>query len=229
MAVVVDDREQAAALGDALAARWQPVYVARLDVGDVEVGPGVRVERKTVADFSASLSDGRLFDQAARLCRGPWRPLLVVEGADSIPAAAIPERPLRGVLVSLLVAFRLPLLRTLSVDETAEFLAAIARQESRRRHRRAASGATPRPARRVALDVLGAIPGIGDVRARRLLRRFGSVPAVLGAPPGALTEVEGVGPSSAASIRAAADPPAPTEAPAPRRPPPRGPDAPPVP
>jgi excinuclease ABC subunit C len=56
----------------------------------------------------------------------------------------------------------------------------------------------------VALDVLGAVPGIGDYRARRLLRRFGSVRAILEAPPADLAETPGVGPVSARAIDAAA-------------------------
>lgn len=202
--IVVDDREQAAGLADVLATRWSPVYTARLDVGDVEIGPRIVVERKTVADFAASLADGRLFHQARRLAAGVEAPLLVVEGADGLPTHPRPATALRGVLAALLVGFRLSLLRTLSRDETVEFLVTIARHESRRQARTSSGTSPPRPAQRVQLDVLGAIPGIGDVRARRLLRRFGSVPAVLGAPSDARTEVEGVGPTSAAAIRAAA-------------------------
>ena len=39
------------------------------------------LERKTISDFVASLVDGRLFPQAARLAHSPYyRSLLLIEG-----------------------------------------------------------------------------------------------------------------------------------------------------
>ncbi len=203
--IVVDDRERNAGLPRTLAALWRPTLVGRLPVGDAEVGPRVIVERKTVADFAASLADRRLFRQAAALARVAVRPLLVVEGEDALAATGLEPRALRGVLLALLVGFRLPLLRTSSVEETALTLARIARQERRRLAGRPRPP-RPTPARR-ALDVLAAIPGIGDERARRLLADFGSVQAVACAGEADLAETEGIGPHLAGVLRAAFAPP----------------------
>ena len=51
------------------------VQMARLDAGDYLVEGGALIERKTYADFAASVADGRLFPQAARLARSPHRPV----------------------------------------------------------------------------------------------------------------------------------------------------------
>ena len=61
--IIVDDRERAdGKVLAALAARDDvTVEIARLEVGDYRVERRVVVERKTVADFAASLIDGRLF------------------------------------------------------------------------------------------------------------------------------------------------------------------------
>jgi hypothetical protein len=64
VAVIVDDREGRSGLAAAIAARGRDVTVARLDVGDVAIGDRVLVERKSIADFVASVVDRRLFDQA---------------------------------------------------------------------------------------------------------------------------------------------------------------------
>lgn len=201
--IVVDDREGRSRLAEALAAQWDEVAVGRLPAGDVEIGPRVIVERKTVADFVASLADGRLFRQAGALARSCARPLLVVEGEDVLDAARLAPRSIRGTLLSLAIDFRLPMIRTATVDETAGFPAHLAGRERRRlTDPRESAERTPG---RAAMDVLAAIPGVGDVRARRILRTFGSVRAVAGADERALREVEGVGRATARAVTSAFD------------------------
>ncbi len=203
--IVVDDREQAGGLIEELAQQWPRVCVGRLPAGDVEIGRRVLVERKTVADFVASLDDGRLWAQAGLLTRVCERPLLVIEGEDPLELAGLGPKPLRGVFLTLMIQLRIPLLRTSSVDETAEFLAQLAAQESRRAAPPPRSPA-PRPhAVRAALDLLGAIPGVGDYKARRLLDSFGSVKEVINAPENALRDAPGIGPVTARAVRRTAD------------------------
>jgi DNA excision repair protein ERCC-4 len=199
--VVVDDREPRPGLADAIASIGRPVVVGRLPVGDVEIGPRVLIERKTVADFVLSVEDGRLFEQAWALRGASWRPLLVVEGEAPYDAARLSSRQMRGILASLVVGCGVPLLRTASTSETALWVDAIARQEERRLARR---GPRTKPTdARVAMDVLGAIPGVGDGRARRLVERFGSVAGVTGADERDLCEVPGIGLTTARAIREA--------------------------
>jgi ERCC4-type nuclease len=195
--IVVDDREGPSGLAEELAARWPEVWVGRLPVGDVEIGRRILVERKTMPDLLASLADRRLFRQAADLSAAA-RPLLVLEGVEGLDPARVHPRQLRGVLLALTLGYRIPILRTGSPEETAAYLAQAAHQESRRDG--AGPSAERNPGRRVALDVLGAIPGVGDYRARRLLRRFGSAGAVLSAPLRDLGEVPGIGPATARSV-----------------------------
>jgi ERCC4-type nuclease len=204
--IVVDEREGRSGLPEAVARLWPRVFTGRLPVGDVEIGPRVIVERKTVADFVASLADERLFRQAAALTRTSYHPLLVVEGEDPVDVADLPPEALRGVLLTLLVGYRLPLLRTGSVEETALTIARIAKHEERRLARRdGAEAAGPTPARR-AMEVLASIPGVGDERARRLISTFGSVAAVAGAAEEDLCEAPGIGPATARAIREACGP-----------------------
>jgi len=67
MQILVDDREGPSGLAARLAERWDDVRVARLLTGDIQVGARVLVERKTAADFLASLRDARIFRQLASL------------------------------------------------------------------------------------------------------------------------------------------------------------------
>ena len=200
--VVVDEREKRSGLPEAVARQWPRTFTGLLSVGDVEIGPRVIVERKTVADFVLSVEDGRLFEQAWALHGASWRPLLVVEGEDPWDAARLTSRAMRSILASLMVGYGVPLIRTASVAETAAWMEAIAVQEERRLARWRTP--TKPPDARVAMDVLGAIPGVGDFRARRLVERFGSVRAVLAAEERDLRDVPGVGVGTARAIREAA-------------------------
>ena len=202
LTVAVDDRERRPGLADAIAALGRRVAVTRLPVGDVEIGPRVLVERKTVADFVLSVEEGRLFEQAFALRGACWRPLLIVEGEEPYDAARLSSRTLRGILASLLVGYGLPILRTASIAETAEWIETIAVREERRLAR-GARRAT-KPDARIAMDVLGAIPGVGDGRARRLVERFGTVGAALAAGEAELMEVPGIGRQTAREIRSVA-------------------------
>lgn len=223
LTIVVDHRERASGLVQAIGQRWAPVHEGTLAVGDLEVGPRVVVERKTVRDFATSLQDRRLFSQIAALQRVALRPLLILEGTDPLPVLRISPFQLQGVLLTLIVSFRVPVLRTSSVEETASIVARIAAHEARRLHRGAAP---PRATRgRQALDVLTSIPGIGDDRARRLLDAFGSVAAIVAASPADLRSVAGIGPHSAAALRAAMGHPAGDRAPDTPRPAPTDPEA----
>src|SRR5690606_29029586 len=52
-----------------------------------------------------------------------------------------------------------------------------------------------------AYIALNMIPGMGPVRLRKLLERFGSPTKILGASTSHLTQVEGIGPEVAANLR----------------------------
>ncbi|MCE9637677.1 MAG: nuclease [Planctomycetes bacterium] len=199
--IIVDDREPRPGVADAIGARWDDVVVGRLDVGDVAIGARVLVERKTVADFVVSIEDGRLFRQMYAISHACHAPLLIVEGEDALDAVRIAPRALRGTMLTILTGYRVPMLRTESVEETAEILVHLAEQEERRAAR-AAQPTEPRPAR-VALGVLAAVPGVGDHRARRLLQSLGSVKQVVAADDDTLLEVPDIGPATVRAIRRA--------------------------
>ena len=203
--IVVDDREGPAGLAPAVAALWTPTFVGRLPVGDIQIGVRILVERKTVADFAASVADGRLFRQARAISQACPRPLLVLEGEDGYDLMHTPPNALRGLLLTLLVGYRIPVLRTSSVSETALYLAQIATQEQKRRQRQGGSARTRKTSARTALDILGTLPGIGDEKARRLIDGLGSLKEVVAASEEELRSVPGVGPRIARDLRRAID------------------------
>ncbi len=205
MRIVVDDRERAD--GRVLAALTKcdeaTVEIARLAVGDYRIEGRVVVERKTAADFAASLIDGRLFRQAAALATAPQRALLILEGCDQDwRDTGVRREAQQGALITIGVFFGVAILHSESPEETARLLVYLVRQAQR-----AAQGGLPRPGYRPKgkrarqLYLLQGLPGVGPARAARLLERFGSVQAVMTASADDLAAVDGIGQKTAVRMR----------------------------
>jgi DNA excision repair protein ERCC-4 len=210
--IIADDRERAdGKVLAALAARDDvTVEVARLMVGDYRVERRVVVERKSAADFAASLIDGRLFQQAAALALAPERAVLVLEGCDQEwHDTGVRREALQGALITVGVFFGVAVLHSDAPEETARLLVYLGRQAQR-----AAQGGLPRPGYRPKgkrarqLFLLQGLPGVGPERAARLLERFGSVQAVVAASADDLVTVDGIGEKTAAKMRWAVQEPA---------------------
>ncbi len=203
--IVADDRERAG--GEVLAALAAcgdvTVEIARLEVGDYRVARRMVVERKTAADFAASLIDGRLFRQAAALALAPERAVLVLEGcAQDWRETGVRREAMQGALITIGVFFGVAILQSEGPEETARLLIYLGRQAQRTvvgglpRH-----GYRPKGKRARQLYLLQGLPGVGPGRAARLLERFGSVEAVMTATADDLATVDGIGEKTAAKMR----------------------------
>ncbi len=201
--IQVDDRELRSLVPELLRGQdGVEVEVRRLAIGDYKVENAVIVERKTLADFAASVISGRLFKQLGWLASCDLQPALILEGASSEAARlGVSREALQGALVSATVIFGLPVLRAGTPAETAQLLRYMAGQIGRiTRCGVTRGGWKPRSNIRRQLYILQGLPGIGPERARRLLERFGHVRGVVNATPQALAEVEGIGAATAAGI-----------------------------
>jgi Fanconi anemia group M protein len=177
------------------------VRMARLTVGDYLINDEVLIERKTLADFAASLVDGRLFPQAARLARDDHRSLMLIEGPPATSMPDVHPHAIQGALVSLAAMWRLPVLHTSAPDDSLRvirFLAAQVDGGRERMLRRYARKPKRLASRRSFL--LQGLPGVGPALAARLLSQLGSVRGVMTADIARLQQVRGVGPKKATRI-----------------------------
>jgi len=177
-----------------LTRKWQ-------QYGDFRVASQVVVERKTANDFATSLTQGRLLLQVAGLARDSSRPVLIVEGSLADLRSEIDPAAVRGALVSISVAWQVPVLHTRDPEDTADMLHLIGRQATTLSNGRWVRAGRPRKDDSNAGYVLQGLPGIGPELARRLLDRFGSVRGVSCANVRQLVEVRGVSLSGAVRIR----------------------------
>lgn len=210
--VTVDDRELRGSVATILAASETfKVKVKRLAVGDYLIDNAVLFERKTLSDLAASIKQGRLFSQALRLAESEVPAALVLEGGyRDLAGSRMRREALQGALITIALFIGLPVLRSRDAEETVRLFRYAAQQR-----RTVAIHALPRrghrPRGKAALQgyILQGLPGIGPAKAEQLLKRFGSIEAVLRADPEALAEVPGIGSRIAEKIRwAVEEPPA---------------------
>jgi Fanconi anemia group M protein len=201
--VAVDHSERRSALLDALRrAGTFEVQMTHLATGDYLIDNQVLLERKSIADFAASLVDGRLFPQVARLAHSRYRSLLLIEGPPLTSITGVHSHSLEGTLVSIAAMWRLPVLHSADSEQSVRMLHFLADQV-RGPHERILQRFDKKPKRLASrrLFLVQALPGVGPALAQRLLGQFGSIERIVTADPAALAEVQGIGPRKAARIR----------------------------
>jgi len=198
--IVIDERESSE-FGRMLAKFGAEIEWKTLSVGDFVLSERLVAERKTRADFEASIIDGRLFEQAKRLGESYDHAVIIVEGEEG--AGRVSREALLGAYGAIVADFGLAMFFTRNGERTCELLYALARHEQ--------------CAKKVALRVMAkpkclsvgdyqkaiieCLPGIGPETAKKLLRYFGSVENVVAADEKKLSEVDGIGEKKAKMIR----------------------------
>ncbi len=203
----IDYRERASGIIDTLQSQEGVVVnTVSLDSGDYKVNNDWLVERKTLIDLAASIIDGRLFRQLSRFCF-PYRKVLLIEGtAGMLCSSGIRRESIQGALVMVSLYFGIPVLRSMNPDETAALLMTMGRQWYKFRGVMNSAGIDSRPVQsknpaRQALNMLQCFPGVGLLKARALLRRFGSIEAILLSTVEELANTRGVGRKTAQGIK----------------------------
>jgi DNA excision repair protein ERCC-4 len=210
--LVVDHGERQSALMDAVRrSGCFDVEMDRLAAGDYLVNGEAVVERKTIRDFTASLIDGRLFPQIARLAHSPYRSLLLIEGPTPASLPDVHPHTVEGALVSIATMWRIPVLHSSDPEQSARMLRFLAEQVRGPRER--VLRRFDRKPKRLAsrrLFLLQGLPGVGPALAQRLLTHFGSIEQILTVDAATLSEVHGIGARKAARIRELVGDPCPT-------------------
>ena len=204
--VVVDQRELDANIARDLSMReGVETRLETLAVGDYVLSDRVVVERKTVADFLATLTGGdrSMFEQVGDGARNYSRPVVVIEGEGLYDRRNLHPNAIHGALASLAVDFGASVMRTADEDETADLLAVLASREQEDDNR-SVSVHGEKQSRTLSEQqeyVVASIAEVGPVTARSLLTELGSVEAVMTADRETLMTADGVGEVTAERIR----------------------------
>lgn len=193
--VLADYREKNALVISELTGLGVDVEVKELKVADYIVN-GTAVERKTVFDFISSMKNRRLLRQLEELQQYDSK-LLVIEGTeeqelysdevleDGRPAGMHPNS-IRGFLLSIMLKYRTPVIFTKDYADTARFLHVLSKKEQREAPLNVAKKFHNKEEQ--ARYILEAFPGIGPKTAKKLIKRFRTIKAVIDAPEEELRE-----------------------------------------
>ncbi|MCE5213603.1 MAG: DEAD/DEAH box helicase [Methanobacterium sp.] len=204
--VYVDHRESKSGVVRELSNLGVEIKTATLSVADYQISSELAVERKSVQDFAGSIIDKRLYKQARELVENFNKPLLIVEG-ENLYGGGLHPNAVRGALASLAVDFGIPIIPTLSPEDTAAMIyrLVIREQEKTSKEIPLRTERKPLSLQEHQIFIIESLPNVGPVTARKLLEKFKSVKGVINASEQDLTEVEGIGKIIARKIREVID------------------------
>ncbi|RMW39217.1 MAG: heavy metal resistance protein CzcA [Nitrosopumilus sp.] len=204
--IIVDERERKSGIPELLKSVGLNLEMKTLPIGDYIVAPETIVERKSIRDLMASVFDGRLFDQCARLKEHFEHPIVLMEGnVDEIEE--ITENPLifYGAISTVVLDFKIPVIPTPSAAHTAKLLVSMCSRKDASKGPFLKKIKKSSDLERQQLSSLCSLPGIGEKFAVRMLEKFGTPLKVFTATTAELAKVEGLGEARAKKIKKVLD------------------------
>jgi len=204
--IYADYREKASGTIKKLIDMGAKINLQNLEVGDYLLSDRAVCEIKTVPDFVDSIIDRRLLSQLANL-RKYECPFIIIEGMEDLfTQRNIHPNAIHGMIATIILDFRIPIIYTKSPNETAGQLHAIAKQEQiAKKTDFTLHTAKPLTLREQQEYIVSALPGIGGILAKPLLKEFGSITKVVNATEEDLKKVELIGEKKAKRIREVLD------------------------
>ncbi|MFT4297832.1 MAG: DEAD/DEAH box helicase [Candidatus Woesearchaeota archaeon] len=202
--IYVDNREKGNDIAKRLIDIGCEVKLKQLETADYILSSRTGVEYKKIEDFISSLIDGRLLSQAKKLVENFERPLIIIEGEQSIFGVRnIHPNAIRGLIASITVDFRIPIIHTKDPADTAETLFSIAKreQELQKKNILIQNSKKPTTKNQQKEYIISSIPGIGQGLAKELLEEFGSIKNIINADISELQKINNIGKTLAIKIK----------------------------
>ncbi|MBI4019670.1 MAG: hypothetical protein HY364_05495 [Candidatus Aenigmarchaeota archaeon] len=201
--IYADTREAASSISSILAKKCV-VREKQLHVADYQLSDRMGAERKTTQDFIGSIMDGRLFRQMHELKAEFEIPILIVEGESLFDTdIAIHPNAIRGAIAAVIADIRVGMVWTRNASETASILFTFAKREQLAEKR----GIAIRGKAKFLSDneqqefIIAGLPKISTLKAKALLKHFGSPEGVFTATEEELKKVPGIGKQIAKVMR----------------------------
>lgn len=196
--IIIDKRERKSLVAHELISLGTKIKFEMLPVADYLIGK-TAVERKTASDFVSSIVNKRLLRQLEEIKQFK-KALLIIEG--DLYETDFNENAIRGMLLSIMLDHRIPIVFTSGCDETAKFLSSLVKREGKNRpeiglkaKKKAYSLAEQQQI------IIEGLPSIGPNLARALLKKFKTIRAIANADEEDLQEVEKIGKKKAKIIK----------------------------
>jgi Fanconi anemia group M protein len=205
LTIFVDPRETRSGVARFLEKAGVNLKLKNLEIGDYVASDRVCIERKRTMDFLDSLINKRrnLLEQIHRLKKEYAKPLLIIEGESIYGQRNVHPNVVRAVMASIAVDFSVPIIQTRDEADTASLIYIIAKKEQAPNKTEVnPHGKKPVASLKEQQEYLiSALPTIGIVTARNLLRRFTTIEGIVTASKEELMEVEHVGEKTAELIK----------------------------
>jgi Fanconi anemia group M protein len=199
--IIADTREFNSDVVRELSRKGVIVNSQQLDVGDYVLSDRLAVERKEANDFLESLMDGRLFSQLKLLKSAYINPILVLEGDGLLGRRGVSDQAIYGALASIISDFKISIILTKNMKETANLLAVMAKREMDEGRLVGIRGDKVSMSLKERQQfIIEGLPGVSATLAQRLLDHFGSVEAIISADEKELCKVKGIGDTIAKNI-----------------------------
>jgi len=174
--IILDCREKQSLIAANLREQGATIKFETLEIADYLIND-IAIERKTFKDFQSSIIDKRLISQIENLKKYKKK-ILILEGfyynyADS----KINENALRGMMLTISLSFRIPLIFTEDEKDTAKFLILIAKKQDKIlkgkvREFSLRPSKTTETLEEQKQFILEGFPGIGPTSAKKLMQSY---------------------------------------------------------
>ncbi len=206
--IFADHREKGSGVIKSLLDLDIDLHLEQLQNADYVLSSRCGVEYKTVEDFVNSIIDGRLLNQIKDLKHNFSKPLIIIEGEDDIYSIRkVHKNAIQGMLATIAISYGIPILQTRTSIETASLLKIIAKREQDETTKDfdLHGGKKPLTLKEQQEYIVSALPGIGPVLSKPLLKRFKSVRNVINANNDELEKIDKIGKKKADDIRSVLD------------------------
>lgn len=189
--IIIDTREKQSLVAANLIEKKANIKFEKLEIGDYLIN-NIAVERKTFSDFQSSIMDRRITQQLFEIKKYP-RAILLVEGfAYNYSNSIIHENAIRGMLLSSILDFGIPIIFTENEEDTANFLIVLAKkQEKEKTEISLRPEKTAKTLEEQKQFILEGFPGIGATLSKRILEKFKTLKKIFEAPEEEILSIEG--------------------------------------
>jgi len=150
--------------------------IKHLEIGDYIIENTI-IERKTMQDFVSSMLSRRLLEQLKNMQQHDSR-LLIIEGKKKIEGNIHPNA-IKGMILSISLDFKIPVISTENERETAEYLFLLAKQQAKQKTEISLHSRIPKTEKEQKKYIIESFQGIGPATAEKLLKKFGTIKNII--------------------------------------------------
>ena len=179
--IIIDIREKQSLVASELVHLGCEIEFKQLPIGDYVVKNAI-IERKTISDFLSSMINKRLIRQLQNM-QPLNKKLLIIEGINEHELyheeSPINENAVRGLLLSIVLNYQIPIIFTKDYEDTAKFLLVLAKKPEKENEIGLNDKPKPRNVKEQLQYIIEGFPGIGPKTARKLLKEFKTIKNII--------------------------------------------------